>query len=181
MSDDRSGANYIRLTIALLAIIFTLIAADMASDYGAGLSPGHLLAELSVMLLCVAGAGLLWRELRDAQAQVVQLRRDVEVVHREALEWRSQARDVVRGLATAMEGQFDRWHLTAAEREIALELLRGMSHRAIAQRRHTSERTVREQARAVYQKASLPGRSALAGFFLDDLLDGRPSDPGPTR
>jgi DNA-binding NarL/FixJ family response regulator len=33
-----------------------------------------------------------------------------------------------------------------------------------------SERTVREHARAIYQKAGLTGRAALSAFFLEDLL-----------
>jgi DNA-binding NarL/FixJ family response regulator len=49
-------------------------------------------------------------------------------------------------------------------------LLKGLSHKEIAAVRSTSERTIREQARAVYRKAGLPGRSALSAFFLEDLL-----------
>lgn len=36
-----------------------------------------------------------------------------------------------------------------------------------------SEATVRQQARALYQKAGLGGRYDLAAFFLEDLLDPR--------
>ena len=42
----------------------------------------------------------------------------------------------------------------------------------IASVRDTSERTAREQARAVYKKAGVAGRSELAGWFIDDLLPG---------
>ena len=40
----------------------------------------------------------------------------------------------------------------------------------IAGLRGTSEATVRHQARAVYQKSSLPGRTAFCAYFLEDLL-----------
>ena len=36
--------------------------------------------------------------------------------------------------------------------------------------RATSERTVREQARSVYRKAGVSGRSGLSAYFLEDLL-----------
>ncbi len=36
--------------------------------------------------------------------------------------------------------------------------------------RESSERTVRQQARAIYGKANLSGRAALSAFFLEDLL-----------
>ncbi|MBZ0120481.1 MAG: helix-turn-helix transcriptional regulator, partial [Sandaracinaceae bacterium] len=73
-------------------------------------------------------------------------------------------------LGEALARQFERWQLTAAEREVALLLLKGLSLKEIAEARGTSERTVRDQARAVYRKAGLAGRSELSAFFLEDLL-----------
>jgi DNA-binding NarL/FixJ family response regulator len=49
-------------------------------------------------------------------------------------------------------------------------LLKGLSHKGIAKRTGTSERTVRQHAVAVYRKSGLSGRAELAGFFLEDLL-----------
>lgn len=70
----------------------------------------------------------------------------------------------------AIDRQFERWGLFAAEREVALLLLKGLSHKEVASARETSERTVRQQALAVYRKAGLSGRAELAAFFLEDLL-----------
>ena len=53
---------------------------------------------------------------------------------------------------------------------IALLLLKGPSHKAIAAVRQTSEKTVRQQSLAVYRKAGLSGRAELSAFFLEDLL-----------
>ncbi len=53
---------------------------------------------------------------------------------------------------------------------MGLLLLKGLSLRDVAQARSTSERTVRQQALAVYRKAGLAGRAELAAFFLEDLL-----------
>ena len=74
------------------------------------------------------------------------------------------------GLSAAIDSQFDRWQLTAAEREVALLLLKGLSHREIAALRDTSERTIRQQSQAIYAKSNLSGRAALSAFFLEDLL-----------
>ena len=60
--------------------------------------------------------------------------------------------------------------LTAAEREVALQLLKGQSHKEIAYATGRSERTVRQHAVAVYQKSGLRGRAELAAFFLEDLI-----------
>ena len=44
--------------------------------------------------------------------------------------------------------------------------------RAVVTEGLAGERTVREQARAVYRKSSLAGRNALSAYFLEDLLPG---------
>jgi len=40
----------------------------------------------------------------------------------------------------------------------------------MAQLRAAHEKTVRQQAGAIYNKAGLPGRHAFAAWFLEDLL-----------
>ena len=79
----------------------------------------------------------------------------------------------MRGLGVAIQNQFARWELTKAEAEVGLLLLKGLSHKEIATVRGTSERTAREQARTLYRKSGLSGRSALSAFFLEDLLLGQ--------
>jgi len=71
--------------------------------------------------------------------------------------------------------------LTPAEREIALLLLKGLSHKEIATIRSVSETTVRQQARSLYRKAGLSGRNELAAFFLEDLLGPREQATAATR
>jgi DNA-binding CsgD family transcriptional regulator len=66
---------------------------------------------------------------------------------------------------------FDAWGLTASEEDVAMHLLDGLSLRAIADRRDTSERTVRQQAQEVYRKAGLDGRAALSAYVLRELLE----------
>lgn len=74
------------------------------------------------------------------------------------------------GIHAQIEQEFDNWQLTIAEREIALLLLKGLRLKEIADSRGTSERTVRQQAQAVYKKAGLEGRSELAAFFIEDFM-----------
>lgn len=70
----------------------------------------------------------------------------------------------VSGAVLAAE-QFRAWRLTPAEREVALLLLKGRSHKEIAAATGRSERTVRQHAIAAYQKAGLGGRAELAAFL----------------
>ena len=88
------------------------------------------------------------------------------------------ARSTCGASAAAIDHQFERWELSPAEREVALLLLKGLRIEGDRGGARTSERTVRQQALAVYRKAGLAGRAELAAFFLEDLL--RPA-PAPRR
>jgi DNA-binding NarL/FixJ family response regulator len=76
-----------------------------------------------------------------------------------------------------VDEQFGAWHLTPAEREVAMLLLKGHGHKQIAAATGRSERTVRQHAVAVYQKSGLQGRAELAAFFLEDLTVPAPQVP----
>lgn len=112
---------------------------------------------------------LLGRVRRQHQEQMT-LMRDLEVARTEGAQWRADMRELLEGLSAAIDAQFERWGLTPAEREVALLLLKGLSHKEIAVVREASVLTVRQQARSVYSKANLSGRAALSAFFLEDLL-----------
>jgi DNA-binding CsgD family transcriptional regulator len=155
---------------ALFGIIALLIGIDVAADYRAGSDTGHLLTEGLVMSLSLAGAAALWRQLGAARRRAQALSVDLAAARREADRFRDEARDVLRGLGEAIDRQFARWELTAAEREVGLLLLKGLSHKEIAAARSTTETTVRQQALAVYRKSDLRNRSDLSAFFLEDLL-----------
>ena len=126
--------------------------------------------EPTLMVMTAAGVIHLLGRTRRQHEEQLSLIRDLEVARSEGAKWRADMREVVQGLGNAIDAQFDRWKLTPAEREVALLMLKGLSHNEIAAVRDASERTVRQQARAVYGKANLSGRAALSAFFLEDLL-----------
>ena len=107
---------------------------------------------------------------RRAEARVARLDDDLHAARAEAARFRQEAGDALRGLGEAIESQFERWALTPAEREVGLLLLKGLSHKEIADLRATGEATVRQQALVVYRKSGLRNRSDLSAFFLEDLL-----------
>lgn len=158
------------LGLGLFVGIGVLVAWDLVEDYRAGTAWLHLGVESLVLLLTGVGVALLWRRLTEVRQVTRLLHRDLEAARREARRWRDESRDALQGLGVAIERQFARWELTPAESEVALLLLKGLSHKDVAQVRRTSERTVRQQARSVYLKAGLAGRSELSAFFLEDLL-----------
>lgn len=66
--------------------------------------------------------------------------------------------------------EFARWGLSEAERDIAWLILKGFSFFEIAELRSRSERTIRQQAGAIYAKAGLRSRAELSAYFLEDLF-----------
>jgi DNA-binding CsgD family transcriptional regulator len=122
------------------------------------------------MVMTSVGVALLFRITSRQRDEHVKVIRDLELARAQGQRWRSEARTYLDGLGQAIEGQFSRWNLTEAEREVALLSLKGLSHKEIATVRAVSERTVREQARSVYAKSGLTGRAGLSAFFLEDLL-----------
>jgi DNA-binding NarL/FixJ family response regulator len=128
------------------------------------------LVEIVPVIMTSVGVVLLVRVTQRQREEQVKVIRDLELARAQGQRWRSEARALLNGLGEAIDAQFSRWSLTEAEREVALLLLKGLSHKEIAVVRAVSERTVREQARSIYSKAGLTGRTALSAFFLEDLL-----------
>ncbi len=170
MSDDIPGPGWVAAGIALFGLIFVLIAVDLLQDYREGINALHIVMESGVLLSAALGIALLLQRVYRARRSVRSLQRDLESVRRDAQKWQADSRILLEGLGAAIQRQFSRWQLSAAESAVALLLLKGLSLKEIAAVRMTSERTVREQARNVYRKAGLSGRPALSAFFLEDLL-----------
>ena len=126
--------------------------------------------DLLPVVMTSVGVALLFRITSQQRDEHVKVIRDLELARAQGQRWRSEARSYLDGLGQAIEAQFSRWNLTEAEREVALLILKGLSHKEVATVRAVSERTVREQARSIYAKSGLTGRAGLSAFFLEDLL-----------
>lgn len=132
--------------------------------------------ELGLIVASATGVSLLSGGLQRERLERISLVQDLEIARSEGETWREQAQTYLMGLGEEIAAQFERWHLTQSEREVALLMLKGFSHGEISSLRGTTEATVRHQARAVYQKSGMPGRSAFCAYFLEDLL---PANGGP--
>jgi DNA-binding CsgD family transcriptional regulator len=167
--------------MAAVMLLFSAVAilamSDLVADFREGTTLGHVLIEGAVVLVGIVGLALglrrmraLRRAERDARSSAEELSQRLAQTRAEADRWRSEAKDLLQGLGAAIERQLVRWELTKAESEIGLLLLKGLSHKDIADLRGSSEATVRQQARAIYRKAGVEGRHDLAAFFLEGLI-----------
>jgi DNA-binding CsgD family transcriptional regulator len=157
-------------TGAVFLLIAALICIDYLGDTQTHDATLHAAIELTLMAIAVAAGTIAWSRFIALRRRERLLSRDLDRARAEADRWKTEASDVLRGLGAAIDAQFERWVLSAAEREVALLLLKGLSHKEIAEVRETSEKTVRQQSLAVYRKAGLSGRAELSAFFLEDLL-----------
>jgi DNA-binding CsgD family transcriptional regulator len=156
------------------AAFAALLGLEIATEEG-GVSPLELVLEVVELALTVAIAGgltLLVGSLRAQHEEKMALIRDVAAARAEGEGWRRQVQSHLDGLGAAIERQLQDWGLTDAEGEVALLMLKGFSHKEVGALRGTSEATVRQQARSVYQKSGMNGRAAFCAYFLEDLLPG---------
>ena len=156
-----------------LVVLLVLIAAggalDLALDRPARWLSFHTAYEIGLVLAALITASWLWTGWRQAEREGRALRRTLAERQAERDAWRADAERALADFSRAVDRQFSAWRLTPAEREVALDLLRGKSHKEIASGTGRSERTIRQHAAAAYRKAGVDGRSGLAGFFLDSL------------
>lgn len=166
---DEEPRNIRPLLIAILLVIVTGGIVDLILDAPAALD-AHVIFELVMVSFALGSAVLLWRGWQRAERSLDDVKRALKRHRAERDAWRESAQKLLDGLGRALDEQFARWGLTDAEREVALLLLKGYSHKAIAKATGRSDKTARQHAGAVYRKSGLGGRAELAAFFLEDLL-----------
>jgi len=67
--------------------------------------------------------------------------------------------------------QFNTWDLTAAEKDIALFMLRGLNNVEIAGLRKVAVGTIRVQSHRILQKAGVSSRTELMSIFMEEFMD----------
>lgn len=122
---------------------------------------------LASVIAIVTWLGFKHYEMRRERAA---LALDLVQSQAENVRWRETSRAQMEGVRNAIDARFDTWRFTPAEKEIAGLILKGCSHKQIAEMRHSSDSTVRQHAQSIYRKSGLESRSELAAYFLDAIL-----------
>lgn len=171
VNEDEGDGVGLRLVLAVV-LSATMVggAVDLYMDAPDSWRSAHVIYELLLIAAAMATSILLWRGWWGSRQTLAEANRRLatHAVEREA--WREAAAAALENFSEAVDERFASWGLTPTEREIALRLLKGQSHKRIAFETGRSERTVRQHAVAVYQKSGLTGRAELSAFFLEDLL-----------
>lgn len=158
------------LIISLLIIQLTVSVWDMFDDLHQSISSAHVSNDVLFALFSLLGLLVLSWKLRAKDKVLAQLSDEVQSVRSTLGQQQAQAAKLMGELSEIIHRQFDAWQLSDAEKEVALLLLKGLSLEEIAAVRGRAEKTVRQQASAVYNKAGIAGRHALSAYFFEDLL-----------
>ena len=159
------------LAVLILAVVVVGNLGDVFYDYREGASIAHVLMELSIAVVSFALITALtigiWRQSRSNTRLKAELASVSEANDQALPPALANAR---HELALVLKEQFETWNLTQTEREVAMLMLKGLSFKEIASVRSTMEKTVRQQASAIYKKANVSGRHAFSAWFIEDLL-----------
>lgn len=145
---------------------------DDLSHHGAS---AHLSINILLAIFAFVGMMVLWRQFSRRGFELAQVRDALQAAQVSLGKTEEKTARLMGELSAIIHRQFDAWHLSEAEKEIALLLLKGLSLEEIAAVRSRSEKTVRQQASAIYTKAGVSGRHALSAYFFEDLLTDKPS------
>ncbi|HEX6308125.1 MAG TPA: helix-turn-helix transcriptional regulator [Longimicrobiales bacterium] len=169
LAGDRDARLRLILGIALASIVIGGTV-DLVLDRPERWLSFHVVFETLMIAGAMLLATTLWIGWWRAEKSLGQMKLRLEERKAERDRWQENARQALEGLGRVIDAQLRDWQLTAAEREVALLLLKGYSHKHVARVTGRSERTARQHAAAVYRKAGLANRNELAAWFLEDLM-----------
>ena len=158
------------VVIVVLSMIGMANLYDLAIDLSYGSSSWHLLEEALVIVISLSVIFWLIRHLRTQKRELEQIKQEITEQRKRKTCVGDEGQEARNRLSEIIRQQFQRWQLTGGEQEVALLLLKGLSFKEIAAVRDTHEKTVRQQASAIYRKANVNGRHAFSAWFIEDFL-----------
>ncbi len=159
-------------TALLLILLVVGIASglDLLSDLADGSSASHIFKEALVVVLAITVVVWILYEQSQQMAQIQKLKTELAQSEQQRGKANTYILSARKQLSEVVGKQFDEWNLTPSEKEVGWLLLKGLSLKEIAAVRETHEKTVRQQASAIYGKTQLGGRHAFSAWFIEDLL-----------
>ena len=156
--------------IVLLTVTAIMNISDFIGDYREQSAALHLLQEAFVVVASIGGIGYLLWEVAARRREMDQLKTQLQHANSRLSESNEKLKGVNQQYREVIDQQLSDWSLTPSERDVGMFLLKGLSFEEIASVRETEEKTVRQQATAIYKKSGLNGRHEFAAWFFEDFL-----------
>jgi len=161
----------LKYRLAYLAVL-GLLAVGEAADaiysivFNSG-PPIFALIDVFLVLVVAFGVALIIRmalkDLRNSKTRLA-------LAHQSLRDFRKRHSELLGDMWIAVGRQFTAWKLSPMEKAVAEHFIRGYSTKQIAAILGKRDRTVRNQAFAVYQKSGMRGRSDLSAYFLRQIF-----------
>jgi DNA-binding CsgD family transcriptional regulator len=169
VTSDLLKANSATKKIILFSLVFVvLLVIDQWVGYQLGATSYQLtldlLLELPRLFITVLAFSVIWKHYTKEKHR--------SDLYKRSLRRGSQLKktSLKKKSLVSFEKQFENWGLSKSEREVAMLVLKGKMTKEIAKLRFTSDRTIRNQCQAIYEKTGLSGRHELAGYFIAKML-----------
>ena len=158
------------VTVLIFLLVILASAGDLISDLTHGVKTAHVIQEGIVLVVAVAALAWIIKNIRMQSSEIETLNQQLEDARNLPLPGNARLIDARKTLADIMAIQFADWGLSKSEKEVGLLLLKGLSLKEIAILRGTAEKTIRQQASSIYQKANVTGRHSFSAWFIEDFL-----------
>ena len=158
--------------LMLLFLILVVLAsgADIWADIGEGVRVFHLIQEAVVLLVSVLAFIWIGYGLIDKSRELHELKQTLDEISQLPPPASPEVIQSRKLMSEAIQTQFNDWQLSNSEQEVGLLLLKGFSLKEISALRGTTEKTIRQQASAIYKKSGLSGRHVFSAWFIEDFL-----------
>ncbi len=156
--------------VLVLLLVGVSSGMDLYTDLSHGASFSHVFKEGLIAFLALILVVWILYEQRQQLAQILNLKAELVQSEQQASKANSYVITARKQLSEVISKQFEEWGLSSSEREVGWLLLKGFSLKEVSAIRETHEKTVRQQASAIYKKSGLSGRHAFSAWFIEDLL-----------
>jgi DNA-binding NarL/FixJ family response regulator len=160
-----------KIIAIVLGIIMVLNFLDVLTDISLGVPVWHIVEESIIVLASAIGFIYLIFEISSRTKRINHLKEELAKSDHQLQNISEEMKSARTKYSELIYQQFNNWKLTKSEQEVAMLLLKGLSFREISGVRDTKEKTVRQQASNIYEKASIEGRHEFAAWFLEDFLE----------
>ena len=158
------------VTLLIFLLVILASAGDLISDLMHGVKTAHIIQEAIALVVAVAALAWIVQSIRIQSREIKMLNQQLEDARNLPVPDNARLVDARKTLADIMAMQFSDWRLSKSEKEVGLLLLKGLSLKEISMVRGTAEKTIRQQASSIYQKANVTGRHSFSAWFIEDFL-----------
>ena len=159
-----------QLVPLFLVIVAVASGADIWADIREGVNTFHLVQESILLGLTIVAFLWVGYGLIDKSRELKALKQTLDEINNLPPPDSEQAIQSKKMMSETIQTQFTEWGLSKSEQEVGLLLLKGFSLKEISTLRGTAEKTIRQQASAIYKKSGLSGRHVFSAWFFEDFM-----------